>query len=139
MENLFTGVLGKNQIMKKSIFIALAVLAGSTVFAQKKLKPPPPPPPVANVKELPPPPPPPPAPDQLSASKVFFDHNPDVKSIDRNNNEVRIRLKSGKEEVFDLNKVEDAKKLKDKYGELQAPPPPPAPPAPRSPKHITES
>ena len=132
--------------MKKSIFIAVAVLAGSTVFAQKKLKqPPPPPPPVADVKEVPPPPPPPPpaeppAPDQLSGSKVFFDHNPDVKSIDRNNNEVRIRLKSGKEEVFDLNKEEDAKKLKDKYGELPAPPPPPpAPPAPQSPKHITES
>lgn len=146
MENLFSCVLGKNQIMKKSIFIALAVLAGSTVFAQKKLKqPPPPPPPVADVKEVPPPPPPPPpaeppAPDQLSGSKVFFDQHPDVKSIDRNNNEVRIWLKSGKEELFDLNKEEDVKKLKDKYGELPAPPPPPpAPPAPRSAKHITQS
>lgn len=124
--------------MKKKFFLAMAVLATSVALAQqKKLKqpPPPPPPPVVDVKEIPPPPSPPtpmnpPSKTKMSLPKdyqAFLKRNPDVKSIDWNNNEVRIRLKSGKEETYDLNNEEEAKKLKDKYGELPVPPPPPPP------------
>jgi len=125
--------------MKKRFFVAIAVLATSVVFAQqKKMKqpPPPPPPPVVDVKEVPPPPPPPepvnpPSKTKMSLSKdyqSFLKRNPDVKEMDLNNNKIHIRLKSGKEEVYDLNNKEEVKKLKDKYGELPAPPPPPPPP-----------
>jgi hypothetical protein len=38
-------------------------------------------------------------------------------------------LKSGKEEVYDLNNEEKAQQFKNKYGKLPAPPPPP--PAPK--------
>jgi hypothetical protein len=129
--------------MKKSIFIAVAVFAGSMAFAQKKEKQtplPPPPPLVVIVNEVPPPPPPPK--EALPKDyQAFLKHNPTVKGIDWNNTEVRIRLKSGKEEVFDMNNKEDVEKLKNQYGELPAapPPPPPPPPAPKTPNHITES
>src|SRR6266498_3884245 len=125
--------------MKKSIFIAVAVLAGSVAFAQKTVKqpPPPPPPPIVNVNEISPPPPPPEKADISKEEQSFFKRNPNVNGVDRNNNEVRIHLKSGKEEVFDMNNKEEVEKLKNQYGELPAAPPPP--PAPKSPKHITES
>lgn len=133
--------------MKKSIFVAAAVLAASVSFAQKKEKqpPPPPPPPLMNVNEVPPPPPPPPPPAKAKKNlpdefQAFLKRNPSVKGIGWNNNKVRIHLKSGKEEVFDMNNKEDVEKLKNQYGELPAPPPPPPPPppAPKT-KHITES
>lgn len=130
--------------MKKSILVAAAVLAGSITFAQKKMKqapPPPPPPPVENLKEVPPPPPPPPKAELPKDYQAFLQRNPTVKGISWNNNkQVRIQLKSGKDEVFDMNNKEDVEKLKNQYGELPIPPPPPPPPpAPKKTKHITES
>lgn len=130
--------------MKKSIFVVAGVLATSITFAQKKEKQlPPPPPPVVDVSEVPPPPPPPPNKVEISKDEqAFFKKNPTVSGIERNNNKVRIHLKSGKEEVFDLNNKDDVEKLKNQYGELPVtppPPPPPPPPAPKTPKHITES
>ena len=127
--------------MKKSILVAAAVLAGSITFAQKKMKqppPPPPPPPIENLKEVPPPPPPPKV--ELSKDyKDFLQRNPTVKGLSwSKENKVRVHLKSGKEEVFDMNNKEDVEKLKNQYSELPTPPPPP-PPAPKKPKHITES
>ncbi len=121
--------------MKKRIFFALALFSGSMTFAQQKqLKPPPPPapPPAMDVQQVPPPIPtePPPPPDvKLDLPKdyaAFLKQNPNVKGIEwSNNNKVHIRLRSGKEEVYDLNKEEEARRLKNKYGELPAPPPPP--------------
>lgn len=131
--------------MKKSILVAAAVLAGSITFAQKKMKqapPPPPPPPIENLKEVPPPPPPPPKAELPKDYKDFLQRNSTVKGLSwSQENKVRIHLKSGKEEVFDMNNKEDADKLKNQYGELPAapPPPPPPPPAPKKPRHITES
>jgi hypothetical protein len=136
-------VLGKNHIMKKSILVAVAAFAVSAAFAQKKekLPPPPPPPAIVNVKDVPPPPPPPKiklekfvSPDNADY-QAFLKRNPTVKRIGWSKNKVRIHLKSGKEEVYDMNKEEEVKNLKDKYGELPAPPPPPpVPPAPKVPK-----
>lgn len=142
MEKNSGSVLGKNQFMKKTIFIATAIVIGSATFAQqKKLKqPPPPPPPKVNLdKFVPPPPPPPkveierfPSPGN-NDYQAFLKRNPTVKGIGwMENNRVRIRLKSGKEEVYNMNNENEALKLKDKYGALPTPPPPPpAPPPPR--------
>lgn len=140
MEFFISDVLSKNQVMKKSIFVAVAVLGGSVAFAQKKEQqpPPPPPPPVVIVNEVPPPPPPPQVPKPKEALpkdyQAFLKRNPTVKGIDWNNSKVRIRLKSGKEETFDMNNKEDVERLKNQYGELPAPPPPPPPPPPPAPK-----
>ena len=130
--------------MKKRILVALAVLAGSVAFAQKKVKQQPPPPPVVDVKEVPPPPPPvvKKVKDADSYS-AFLKRNPTVKGIGwQQGNRVRIHLKSGKEEVYDLNKEDDVVNLKNKYGELPVPPPPPPlapPPPPKAQKIRTQS
>ena len=125
--------------MKKSILVAVALLAGSITFAQKKMKQPPPP--IENLKEVPPLPTPPPKAELPKDYQDFLQRNSTVKGLSwSQENKVRVHLKSGKEEVFDMNNKEDAEKLKNQYGELPAaPPPPPPPPAPKKPKHITES
>lgn len=146
MEIFPNGVLCKNHIMKKSIFVAAAVLGTLVVFAQKKDKqPPPPPPPVVIMNEVPPPPPPPPPPPKAKEAlpkdyQAFLKRNPTIKGIDWSENKVRIQLKSGKEEVYDMNKEEDVKNLKNQYGELPAPPPPPPPPpTPKAPNKISQA
>ena len=75
--NLFSPHLLKKPIMKKSIFMATAVLFGTVVFAQQKEVPPvPPAPPTAPAvaeQILPPPPPelpPPPPPVPAKKSKI---------------------------------------------------------------------
>jgi hypothetical protein len=134
--------------MKKSIFISMAVLAGSLVFAQqKKEKPyPPPPPPILDVKDITPPPPPL-APNDPPKNlieyfpspgnenyRAFLRNNPSVKSVSWSENKIRIHLQSGKEEAFDLNNKEQMEKFKQQYGELPIPPPPP-PARPVAPKN----
>lgn len=148
----------------KGIFVALALLATSATFAQqeKEKQPPPPPPPppkVVDVKEVHPAPAPPPAPPVVALTEAqpvppeppirpeenssnsyygFLKRNPTVKSLDWSDDSVRIRLKSGKDEIYDLKNAEEAQKFKDKYGELPAPPsPPPAPP--KAPKKRTQA
>ena len=115
--------------MKKRIFVALALLAGSVTFAQQKKEkqpppPPPPPPLVVDVKDIPAPPE---APRPKKDYDEFLKRNPTVKAINWSNDEVRVRLKSGKEEVYDMKNEEEVKKLKNKYGEWPSPPPPPPP------------
>ena len=81
--------------------------------------------------------------------KAFLKSNPGVKNIEwSENNVVRIRLKSGKTEVYDLDDKEQAQRLESKYGKLPvAPPPPPPivelqkippPPPPKAPKPVKE-
>lgn len=123
----------------------MAIVSGTVALAQKKEKniAPPPPPPEVIKKEIPPPPPPKVEMERFSSPDVadykeFLKRNPTVKSIGwMENNHVRLHLKSGKEEVYDLNNEEQAKQLKTKYGELPAPPPPP--PAPKAPKTKKQS
>jgi hypothetical protein len=148
MENFKRSVLGRNQFMKKKIFVATALLASIISFAQQKQQnAPPPPPPIMD--NIPPPqapeaPPPPaiqfekaPLPDN-GAYKAFLKRNPTVKGIAwSDKNAVRIYLKSGKEEVYDLNNPEEAQRLKKKYGEL--PTAPPAPPTPPTPPKLPEA
>ncbi|HEU4633833.1 MAG TPA: hypothetical protein VFS22_07610, partial [Flavisolibacter sp.] len=76
--------------------------------------------------------------------QAFLKRNPGVKSIGWSGNKmVRIHLKSGKEEVYDLKDKGQVQNMESKYGKLpQAPPPPPVPPAPavppKAPKEVTE-
>lgn len=124
-------------MLKKFSLFGVALCTTCLAFAQVKKEkvPPPPPPPVVAVKPVPPPPPPP-APaklDGLNEYETFLKRNPDVKNIQwAERNIVRIRLKSGEEEVYHMNKKAEAQQLENKYGKLPVPPPPP--PAPKAPK-----
>ena len=132
MEFLLECISNKKPVMKKRMFVVAGMLAASVAFAQDKKEkqppPPPPPPAVMDVKVVEPPPPPPTPAKQNKEFNEFMERNPTVKGVDWNNTTVRIRLKSGKEEVYDMKKEGDVQKLKEKYGELPPPPPPPPPP-----------
>jgi hypothetical protein len=128
-------------IMKKRTLVAVALLASSMAFAQQKKEkqaPPPPPPPVVDVVHVPPPPAPPPPPEKPNEEyNVFLKQHPEVKGIAWSNDAVRIHLKSGKEEVYDMKNETEVKKLRETYGELPTPPPPPPPPKPVKTKTVS--
>ena len=123
--------------MNKKISLLIAgLVAVSFAFAQTKkseLPPPPPPPPPPIEAVIPPPPPaPPPAPQpppkvQLPEDyKAFLKRNENVNAINwKQGNKLTVRLRSGKEEVYDLNNEEQRKTAEAKYGKLPAAPPPP--------------
>ena len=140
--------------MKKSILVAgfsVAMMAASaqTVGKEEPPKPPPPPKPLMKkMKELPPPPPPPPdappppdvappPPPDVNGVQLpngfneFMKRNKDVQNVHWKNNEIFLRLKSGKEERYDLNDAQSVKAAEAKYGALPQPPPPPAPKPPK--------
>ena len=150
----------KPLFMKKNILVAglaaVLVLAASAQVIQKNAPPKPPAAPKATIEkngDIPPPPPPPPpmappappAPpepgDQVAEKwnsndyDAFLERNPSVKGLSWNNkNWLTIRLKSGKEEKYNLADEKSKKAAEDKYGELPvAPPPPPLPPPPPPP------
>src|SRR5579885_429101 len=110
--------------MKKGIFVAIAFLTTSALFAQqKKIKqlPPPPSPPMVEMKEppLPPPPPKPLHPSTIMSmqnEQTFLKQNPSVKSIHWSNDKIHVYLKSGQKEDYDLNSEEDKNRFKNKYG-----------------------
>lgn len=131
MEKNKACVLGKNQFMKKRFLVAAAVLTASASFAQQEKQPPPPPPPPPPVMDVRVAPAPPVAPKQRGIPKdyqAFLERNPTVKNLSWSQNKVHIHLKSGKEEVYNLNNAEQMQNLEDKYGELPVAPPPPPPP-----------
>jgi hypothetical protein len=143
-------------IMKKKIMsLTVVLLSAGMVMAQqqgKKLPAPPPPPPVPGVNfNAPPPPPvvvqadmaeppaPPPAPptppakvDKLSsgAYEAFLHRNPQVEGLGWSDEgkTLRVQLKDGSEETYNLDNKEQAAKARLRYGKLPTPPPPP--PAP---------
>jgi hypothetical protein len=109
-------------MMKKQLMLAGGVLFAALVMAQDKSIPPPPPP-VSAVENLTPPPP-----SINDDYMLFLKRNPSVKSLGwlANGSSVRIRLKSGKEELYNLNSEKEIAVLNRKYGRLPiAPPPPP--------------
>jgi len=147
MEKNRASVLSKNQCMKKRFLVAVTILAASVSFAQQKKQPPPPPaPPKVNLDKFVPPPPPPPPPkapakermDLPTDYQAFLKRNPTIKNLTWSENKVRVHLKSGKEEVYNLNDKEEMENLKEKYGELPVAPPPPPPP-PKAPEIRSES
>lgn len=73
-----------------------------------------------------------PKPDEF---KLFMQRNPQVKGLQWNQeDQVIIRLKSGKQETFDLQDKASMAALEQKYGKL--PPPPPPPPVPPVPGKV---
>ena len=143
MEYLQAEISMKNQHMKKRIFLAAAAflyVCNGMSQVKKAIPPAPPPPPPTAVESVEAPPPPPvqapaPVPDDY---KDFLSRNPSVKSIAwLKDNKVRVQLKSGTEEVYDLGNKQDTEKFTARYGALpEAPPPPPPAPAkpPKAPK-----
>jgi hypothetical protein len=141
--------------MQKRMFatvLAVVVVYSASAQVQQRDEPPPPPKPphVKKMRELPPPPPPPSEPPAPNAPpppptlandlqiphdyEAFLEKNSSVKSLGWTKNEVIVRLKSGKEERYNLNDGQSRKTAETKYGALpQAPPPPPPPPAPPAP------
>jgi hypothetical protein len=125
-------------IMKKTFLSLTAVLftTGLVMAQQTEKKAPPPPPPVVQV-EMPAPPPPPPLPppgikkDISAEHNGFMKRNPQVQGLSWSDEgkTLRIELRDGSEESYDLNNAEEAQKAERLYGKLPAPPPPPpAPP-----------
>jgi hypothetical protein len=117
--------------MKKTTFVAMAMLATSVGLAQQKKDkepPPPPPPPVMNVEAPKPPPPPAPPTKPKEEPDAFLNRNPTVKAVTWTDETVDIYLKSGKHEVYDMKNEKDVQALREKYGEFPTPPPPPPPP-----------
>jgi hypothetical protein len=122
--------------MKKSIFFAIAALAGFVAFTQQKQTKQSPPPPKVSLEKFVPPPPPSKQPSKVKTEHFASSKNPDYQEFLKRNptvkkitwaykNTVRIYLKSGKQETYDLKKEKDMQNLKNKYGELPAAPPPP--------------
>lgn len=106
----------------------LGVASQKKAFIEKygEIPPPPPPPPApappafAPAPPPPPPPPPPPAPANLP------DH---VKRIQVNNDKVRVWLKDGTNELYDLSDPAQKLRFEKNYGTIP-PPVPPVPPIP---------
>jgi hypothetical protein len=133
MENNNDRVLAKNRFMKKGILVAVTLLTGLVLVAQQQKEKPPPPPKVLDVKVPPPAPPRVPISKQnswLKDEEAFLKNNPPVKSIGWSENKITLHLKSGKEEVFEVNNKEQMDNFRKQYGELPEPPPPPPPPPP---------
>ncbi|MBC7884697.1 MAG: energy transducer TonB [Saprospiraceae bacterium] len=78
--------------------------------------------------------PPPAPPSTPSPYKSKFPGN--VKAITTENNKVKVELKNGKFEKYDLNKDKDKKAYQARYGDLPAPPPPPPLPTAPMPDRI---
>jgi TonB-dependent SusC/RagA subfamily outer membrane receptor len=74
---------------------------------------PPPPPPKFNVEQ-----------NELEIQKNIQTVNV---SKEKGQNIVRIRLKNGKEEVYNIDKIKEKEQMEAKYGKLTPPPPPPPP------------
>ena len=152
MEESFSCIFSsKTSRMKKSIFVAgFAVMAMAASAQDTKKAPPksPPPPMISKAKDAPPPPPQeaPPAPPEAPQPpdlpedyQAFLHQNPTVTSLHwKAKNELVVRLRSGKEERYNLNDEKSRKAAEAKYGQLPtAPPPPPMiapPPPPKAPK-----
>lgn len=154
----------KTTFMKKSILVAgFAVIVMAATAQNTKDEPPKPPAPpkapAGKMKDVPPPPPPPPPSEPPAPGEpppppeapipplppqeelpedyeAFLKRNPGVEALGWNDkNEMIVRLKSGKEERYNLQNEQSREAAEAKYGELPAAPPPPplAPPPPPKP------
>jgi hypothetical protein len=141
MEILMSGILPLNCIMKKILFLTTMGLLTGIVYvnaqSEKAIPPPPPPPPKLEIKKFKPP--------VLNASgksnNEFIKRNPTVANIWMQKDDITIiKLRSGKEEKYNLKNETEKKSFIEKYGEppmnppkadikkFKAPPPPPPKP-----------
>jgi len=146
MEILMMGILPLNCVMKKILFLTTMGLLTGIVYvnaqSEKAIPAPPPPkePPKIVVKKFNPP--------VLNESgkqhNAFYKRNPSVANLNwKKSNTAVLKLKSGKEEKYNLDVETDKKSFVEKYGEpplkppsppkvditkFKAPPPPPPKP-----------
>jgi hypothetical protein len=113
--------------MKKRLLLP-ACLVGMTLLARTQSKvPPPPEPPTVTMVRIPP------RTIRDEPLKDFLRSNPDIKTIRRTDNLVVVTRKDNSIEKYNLADDLKAKTLRNKYGELPAPPPSPPPPPPPTP------
>jgi hypothetical protein len=111
--------------MKKALTVLATLLITGILTANAQSK-----------KEIPPPPPPPPPPEKLispgtaepATLSTFYRLNPSAANISWEENKIRIRLKNGIREEYDLTIEAEKKIFIEKYGVIPVPPPPPPPP-----------
>jgi hypothetical protein len=108
--------------MKKTLTVLAALLITGILAANAQSK-----------KEIPPPPPPPeklisPCTAEPATWNTLYRLNPSVANSSREGNKIRIRLKNGTKEEYDLNNEAEKKGFIEKYGVIPVPPPPPPPP-----------
>lgn len=75
-----------------------------------------------TLPDVPPPPPPPPVPPVAPVAPKLPSN---VKSLNITDDKVTVTLKNGTIETYDLNKEEEEKVFRKKYGKFLGPPPPP--------------
>ena len=120
--------------MNKNFVVACIAIAaiGFNASAQKKEKAPPPPPRQPQTVIV----------NENKEYDEFLKRNPTVKSLfwKGTGHLMGVRLKSGKEEVYNLENENEVASAKAKYGNLPEPPPPPPPvPAKQSKAEIPEA
>ena len=146
MEKNHRGIYFKNCFMKKIFALAasLILIVVSAHSQSEKKEPPPPPPPPKIVKEekvkntsptvidekvnASKPSEPPVVTVKGKRADDFYKRNPTVSGISRKGNVITIKKKDGTMEKYDMNKKEEDKSFKEKYGVPPIPPPPPPPP-----------
>jgi len=152
MEKNHTGIYLKNCFMKKILAVAaslILVVVSANSQSEKNAPPPHPPKPKEevkykivteeNVKNTSPtiidekvnaskPSEPPVVTVKGKRADDFYKRNPTVSGISRKGNVITIKKKDGTMEKYDMNKKEEDKSFKEKYGVPPIPPPPPPPP-----------
>jgi hypothetical protein len=129
----------EKSVMKKILIPLILVVIGGASQAQSAKKPPPPPPPrpknevVKFVPTI--------VDEKIDVSKDkppvitvkgkmaddFYNRNPSVSAISRQENIITLRKKDGTVEKYDMTKKEEHKSFTEKYGVSPIPPPPPPP------------
>lgn len=134
MEKSHTGIYLKNCSMKKILAVASSlILVVVSANSQSEKKQPPPPPPKVIIDE------------KVKVKKIdgeiateppvitirgekaaeFYERNPSVAGISRQENVITIKKKDGTSEKYNMSKKEDDKSFTEKYGVSPIPPPPP--------------
>jgi len=105
---------------KIAMLTALILVAVVAINAQSEKQKPPPPPKVDIVKFQPP------VSVGIASQKEFLKKNPDVSDINwQETKTIILKLKSGKEEKYNLTNEAEKKSFTDKYGKTPIQPPPP--------------
>jgi len=135
--------------MKNIISLITVLFITGVLNAQTEKKPPPPPPPKepprVDIKKFKPPM----ETEAVKSNNEFLKRNPTVANLWLQNNLTIVKLKSGKEEKYDLKDETEKKSFVEKYGEPPVKPPTiveikkykpfvPPPPPPKKPEKSKE-
>jgi hypothetical protein len=138
MENSRLRISTRNCFMKKIMIPLILLIVGITSNAQSAKKDPPPPPPMGETVKFDPPKiikeeevnvNKPKAPPVIKVSGQvaddFYKQNPAVSDISSKGNIISLKKKDGTTEKYNMNKQEESKIFKEKYGVSPIPPLPP--------------